>query len=244
VAGLGLIGGSLALALRRAGHQVIGVDRAAVLRRARAAGALTGTARTVSGAATAADLVVLAAPPDVNLRLLEELAVGAPEARVTDVTSVKQPIVRLARRLRLRGFVGGHPMAGREQGGFGGADAQLFQGRPWILTPERTTDPAAVRAAERLARAVGARVVHRKAAEHDRAVARVSHLPQLVAWALADAAAGHQDLAGPAYREMTRLAASPPGLWAQILDQNAAEVEAAVRAFVRALRAHGRRGRR
>ena len=143
VVGLGLIGGSLARALTRAGYGVIGVDRESVRRRAVRAGAVAGTAGTVEAAARM-DVVVLAAPPEANLRLLRRLArMARPGLAITDVGSVKQPIVEEARRLGLDGFVGGHPMAGTEGAGFLASSPDLFIRRPWALTPAR--DAAAAR---------------------------------------------------------------------------------------------------
>lgn len=239
VVGLGLIGGSLARALTRAGYGVIGVDRESIRRRATRAGAVAGTTGTVEGAARL-DVIVLAAPPEANLRLLRRLAkVARPGLVITDVGSVKRPIVEEARRLGLDGFVGGHPMAGTEGAGFLASSADLFLRRPWVLTPTR--DAAAARQVRSLVLAVGARPVEVEPAAHDRAVAFLSHLPQVVAWALAGAAAGDKmagrwlSLAGPGFHDMTRLARSPRELWREILAQNAPEVSKALAAFLREL---------
>jgi prephenate dehydrogenase len=241
VIGLGLIGGSLARALTRAGYRVVGCDRAAVLREARRAGALSSAAATAERAAAGADVVFLAAPPRANLALLVRLAgVVRPGTVLSDVGSVKRPILRRADRLGLRSFVGGHPIAGSERSGFGASAPDLFRGRHWILTPGRAT-PAALAAVRSLVRAIGARPVRLGAAEHDRAVAFLSHAPQVAAWALlraarSDAVAARRlGLAGPGFRDMTRLARSPRSLWRGILVQNADEVERALRRFRRAL---------
>jgi prephenate dehydrogenase len=240
IVGLGLVGGSLARALTRAGYVVIGVDRAAVLRRARRARAVSRTAVRVEDAATQADVVVLAATPAANLRLLRRVARAAPRALVTDVGSVKGPIVRAAASLRLKRFVGGHPMAGSERSGFAASDAGLFRGRTWILTPERAA-AADVAVLRRLVRAAGARPRIMTPAAHDRAVAFLSHVPQVLAWALRDAArrdavaARHARIAGPGFRDMTRLARSPRGLWREILDQNRRQVSRALAAVRREL---------
>jgi prephenate dehydrogenase len=242
IVGLGLIGGSLARALTRAGYRVLGVDRPAVRRRARTQGAVAQTVATPEGAATRADVVVLAAPPRANLVLLRRLAGSAsPGLVITDVGSVKGPICALARRLGLRGFVGGHPVAGTEGRGFAAASADLFRGRPWALIPlpQGTRALSRVRA---LVRAVGARPVTVSARDHDRALAFLSHLPQVVSFALLDAvrhdpvAARHLRLAGPGFRDMTRLARSPRPLWREILGQNRAEVARALRALRSAAR--------
>ena len=245
IAGLGLIGGSIARALAASGHHVTGLDVPAVLRRARRAGAIAVSATSAVEAAARSDVVFLAAPPRANLRLLRALAVGGHGAIVTDVGSVKRPICAEAIRLGLRRFVGGHPMAGSPAAGFGASDAALFEGRAWVLTPAPGRRPP--RRLLALIRDLGARPVVTTPAEHDRAVAFLSHVPQIVAWALADAAGGdpvarrHLRLAGPAYRDMTRIADSPRKLWSQILEQNRAEVRRALEALRRAL---GRRSPR
>lgn len=233
IVGLGLVGGSLARALTREGYRVIGVDTPAVRRRALRARAVAATYSTPERAAKRAEIVVLAAPPAENLRLLRRLARGArPGLVVTDVGGVKGRICREAARLGFEGFVGGHPMAGSERSGFGASTAQLFRGRPWILTPAGAGAMALVRS---LVRAVGASPALLSPADHDRVVAYLSHLPQLVAWALLDAArrdpvaSRHLRLAGPGFLDMTRLARSPRGLWREILRQNRREVARAVR---------------
>ena len=239
IAGLGLVGGSIARGLAAAGHHVTGVDAPAVLRRARRAGAIAASAASAAEAAARSDVVFLAAPPRANLRLLRTLAVGGHGAIVTDVGSVKRPICVEALRLGLDRFVGGHPMAGSAATGFGASNAALFEGRAWVLTPAAGRRPPRMLLA--LIRDLGARPVVTTPADHDRAVALLSHVPQIVAWALADAARAdavarrHLRLAGPAYRDMTRIAGSPPRLWAQILGQNRAEVRRALAALRRAL---------
>jgi prephenate dehydrogenase len=176
--------------------------------------------------------------------LLRAVAKAAgPRTIVTDVGSAKRPIVTEAVRLGMGRFVGSHPMAGTEGSGFAASRADLFAGRPWIVTPSPITAPAAVRAARALAHAVGAEPVALDAAAHDRAIAFLSHVPQLVAWALLEApqgdgvAARHLAVAGPGFRDMTRLAASPRGVWREILAENRGEVRRAIAAFRRALRA-------
>jgi prephenate dehydrogenase len=241
VAGLGLIGGSLARALGAAGHHVRGVDRPGVLRAARRARAIR-LGVSLEQAVGWADVLVLAAPPRANERLLRQVArLDPPHLVVTDVSSVKQPIVAEARRLRLRRFVGGHPVAGSERSGFAAGRAGLFAGAAWALTPTAQTDPGALRRVRRLVRDAGARPIVLDAARHDRALAFLSHLPQVVAWALARAvradavARAELRLAGPAWRDMTRLARSPVGLWSEILAANRKELLRARRALARAL---------
>lgn len=247
VLGLGLIGGSLALDLRARGVRVIGWDRPDVLRRARRRGVVDEAAGSVLDAGRRTRVVVLCAPPSANLRLLRRLArLGADGPVVTDVGSVKAPIVDEARRLGLRRFVGGHPVAGSERSGIEAARTGLFAGRAWVLTPVAETSPHALRAVAALARALGARPVRRlEAGAHDRALAFLSHLPQVVACALLAVAEDdpvarrHLALAGPGFRDMTRLARSPRGLWRQILAENSAEVARAQEALRVALARRG-----
>jgi prephenate dehydrogenase len=239
VAGLGLVGGSLARALTAAGYRVVGVDRDNVRRAARRAGAVAATASTVERAA-GADVFVLAAPPSVNRKLLVRLArVSRPGLVITDVGSVKGPIVRDAAGLGLRSFVGGHAMAGSERRGFGASTADLFRGAAWWLVP--APDVRATRAVRALVRAVGARPQTIDAAAHDRVVAFLSHVPQVASWALLEAACADPvarrflSSAGPGFRDMTRLSRSPRALWREILHENRDEVARALAAVARRL---------
>lgn len=236
VVGLGLIGGSLARALSRRGHVVIGVDSAARAARAAKRAKAVASVADLGAACARADVLFLAAPPLANIELVRRISrIAPPSLIVSDVSSVKQPIVSAAGRAGLEHFVGGHPMAGRERGGFASSHAELFSGRPWLLTA--SSDRRSVEKVAALVRSIGARPVVIPAAEHDRAVAFLSHLPQIVAWGLARCAARDPvtrrrlALAGPAFAEMTRLARSPRALWAEILDLNRAEVKAALRTF-------------
>jgi prephenate dehydrogenase len=241
VVGLGLVGGSIARGLSGAGYRVFGHDRPPVLRQARRAGAVEGRA-SLDDAVAEAGIVILAGPPRANLSLLPRVARAArKDAVLTDVTSVKGPICRLAARARILRFVGGHPLAGSEGSGFGAGRADLFSGKAWVLSP-LGRDPEPTRRVAAMVRALGARPVILSAEEHDRAVAFLSHLPQLVAWALLRTARGDPGarralhLSGPGFKDMTRLASSPRGLWKDILDGNREEVDRALAAFRRALR--------
>lgn len=182
--GLGLIGGSLGLDLQRRGHQVRAlVHRACTAERARQRG-LAQVVATDTGVLLGCRLVVLALPLDRLLNpspaLVEALP---PEAVVTDVGSVKEPVLRRWRGLHRR-FVASHPMAGSAEAGVEAGRADLFQGRPWVATPEAGGDGQALAAVQALAAAVGARWFTCDAAAHDRAVALISHLPVLVSAAL------------------------------------------------------------
>jgi prephenate dehydrogenase len=225
--------------LPRRRWRVLGVDKPPILRRAKDADVVEGGFLELEAAAREADIVVLAAPPATNLRLLRRLVAARTTAIVTDVGSVKGPICREARRLGLRRFVGGHPMAGTEASGFGASTATLFRGRPWVLMPSSRAASQGVRA---LVRAVGARPVAMTAWAHDRSVAFLSHAPQIASWAIQAALDGDptarrfRRIAGPGFHDMTRLARSPRRLWRDILSQNREEVLRALEALERRLR--------
>lgn len=234
VLGMGLIGGSLSLALKERGtaEEVAAYDRDPdVLARAQAAGAIDITASTPGEAVEGAGLVVLATPVDVMPATLEKIApLVAPDAVVTDVGSAKAGVVEAGRSLLKDRFVGGHPMAGSERHGFEAADAALFDDRWWILTPASDTSSRAFETVRAMVTAVGARPVAVTPEVHDGLVARLSHVPQLAASALvASAAAGDEaeelfKLAAGGFRDATRIAASDPDLWVAILRSNRAAV--------------------
>lgn len=236
VVGLGLIGGSIALAARQVwpSSLVIGVDSKDTLEMAMRLHAIDVAADDLYVLAEA-DLVILAAPVRENIALLERLdeAVQQP-AVVTDTGSTKRAIVEAARRLPPRfTFVGGHPLGGAAKGGLEHARPDLFAGRPWLLTP---TGDGAAEAAERLsvfARALGAEPRFVAASAHDRLLAYLSHLPQLTASALMQVigdAVGEEGLAlaGRGLVDTTRLASSPSGIWKDIAATNADELRGAL----------------
>lgn len=239
VIGLGLIGGSVLRALARSGHRVLGYDADPATRAtARTAAARTPSAgrwqvaSAVRDAVAGADLVVLAVPLPAVEGVLDELAVAGYAGLITDVTSVKGQVRDLVERrlrrgdARLAGFVGGHPMAGREVSGFAAADPDLFTGCAWVLClePETTSLDDWLDLADLVTR-FGARAVPATADEHDRAVAVISHVPHLLAAALAATAATDPlatTLAAGSFRDGTRVAASPPQLIAAMCGGNAA----------------------
>lgn len=251
VIGLGLIGGSLLRALAAAGHAALGYDADPATRamaRTAAAKAPAGARWQVSGAArdaiAGADLLALAVPLPAVPGVLDDVAASGYTGLVTDVTSVKGPVRdhvarRAARFGRLAGFVGGHPMAGRETSGFGSADPDLFRGCAWVLCLEpQETDTRDWLTLASLVTTLGARVVPSTAAEHDRAVAVVSHVPHLLATALAGYAAADPlalTLAAGSFRDGTRVAQSPPPLTAAMCGGNAAAVRTALDAVLESL---------
>lgn len=235
--GLGLIGGSIARAVRPRGWRVAAwTPSGSGPRQALAAGVIDAVAPSVEAAVADADLVVLAGAASACLELLDQLGGPArsalgPGAVVTDVASTKLLLGERARELGLR-FVGGHPMAGRESSGFEASDAELFVGRPWVVVAP-PGDPEGAARVEALARACRARPVFLEAAEHDIAVAAISHAPLAVAAALVEAVAGGPgetesagwptaaSLAASGWASATRLALGDPAMGAAIARTNA-----------------------
>jgi prephenate dehydrogenase len=222
--GTGLIGGSVGLALRRDGWFVTGHDTdITVAARARDRGAVD----TVGDDAEA-ELVVIAAPVGSIPSLVEVARDRHPDAVITDVGSVKGPVVEAVDDPN---FVGGHPMAGSEQSGVDGSDASMFDGAVWVLTPTESTTAEAFALVHSVAARTGAEVIALDAAEHDRIVAMVSHVPHLAAATLMRLAASRSDahsallrLAAGGFRDMTRIAAGHPGIWPDICSENRAAI--------------------
>jgi prephenate dehydrogenase len=243
ILGTGLIGASLGIALSRSGFRVSLEDpspTAARLARDLGAGEVAGDRSTGDpGDSRDPDLVVVAAPPDVAADVVVASLRRWPTAVVTDVASVKGSVADAVRAGGgdLSRYVGSHPMAGRERSGAGAARGDLFDGRAWVVVPTDESRPDAVDLVRQAATAVGSAVSVMAAGEHDAAVAVVSHVPQvaasLVAGRLRDVSEPAVALAGQGLRDVTRIAASDPRLWTQILAGNAA----AVRDVLTALRA-------
>jgi prephenate dehydrogenase len=237
IVGLGLIGGSIGLATRRAcpDAEIVGIDLdAAAVRGAVACGAAHRASADIAEVRDA-DLIVLAAPVRANLVALDLVCRHArPSAIVTDVGSTKRVIVDAARSLgRLVAFVGGHPLAGASHGGIAHARADLFAGRPWVLTPDGEDADGAVGRVEAFVGALGARPHRMTAEEHDRVMACVSHLPQVVSSALMHVAGGRAGeaglaLAGEGLADTTRLADSPGDIWRDICETNADHIRPAL----------------
>jgi len=230
VIGVGLIGGSLALALRRRRlvGEVVGVGRGRKnLALARRLGIIDLATTDPAEGVRDADLVVLATPVGALAEVTKAIShVLAPGAVVTDVGSVKGSVLRDVAPLipAHARFVAGHPIAGTEDSGAAAASAGLFEGSRCILTPTPRTDPGALRRVRAMWRAVGARVSEMDAATHDRILAVVSHLPHVVAYALVNAVTVTQAdalaYAGGGFRDFTRIAASHPEMWCDIMLAN------------------------
>lgn len=246
VVGVGLIGGSFALALRKAGFRgrVIGVSsRPAV--EAALAHRVIDEAAPLEQALPQADLVYLAQPIERILATLERVdAFLKPGALVTDAGSTKARIAATGRRAVQRGqFLGGHPMAGKETRGVAEAEPDLFAGRTYVLTPDGPQDLETPPAAEFVEwiRRIGGVPVILDPVDHDRVVSWTSHLPQLASTALAGAVArgldigGYARVAGPGLRDMTRLALSSFDIWKDILETNRPQIERALDAYIEEL---------
>ena len=230
VIGAGLIGTSVALALRAAGTQVLLSDADPAAEQLAADMGAGESLRAAGPTAGPADIAVLAVPPAAVAGELAAAQQGAVARCYTDVASVKQLPLTAARALGcdLTSFVPGHPLSGRERSGPAAARADLFLGRPWVICPVEENAAGAVIAVTGLARACGGQPVMLSAADHDRYVALVSHVPHLVAAAVA-AGLEHAPpealiLAGQGVRDVTRIAAGSPDMWGQILSGNAGPV--------------------
>ncbi|HEY7822284.1 MAG TPA: prephenate dehydrogenase/arogenate dehydrogenase family protein [Acidimicrobiia bacterium] len=228
--GTGLLGASVGLGLRSQGWEVAGWDPdPQALTEASRRGAIGSR---LNGPDTDADLVVLAAPPDAVARSMEQMDT---ETLITDIAGVKTPIVAAASHLPH--FVGGHPMAGGETSGASLATRTMFHGATWVLTSDGT-HPTDVARMEEITRSLGANPLVMTAEEHDRAVARVSHLPHVLAAALmrlADADRPTLGLAGGGFRDLTRIAAGDSTWWAEVLTANASQVGASIEELQKAL---------
>ncbi|MDZ7676350.1 MAG: prephenate dehydrogenase/arogenate dehydrogenase family protein [Acidimicrobiales bacterium] len=234
IVGVGLIGGSIGLALRRAGWHVSGSDddRARV-DRALELGVLDGV-----GLDPDAEITFIATP----VRAIAEAAgkaLAATTGLVTDVGSVKAPIIDAVDDER---FVGGHPMAGSEQVGVDGADADLFTGAVWVITPTGSTDDAAYARVRAIVASLGAEILALPPERHDEFVAVVSHVPHLTAASLmriaddrADEHAALLRLAAGGFRDMTRIASGHPGIWPDICAENRAAIVAGLDRLIDAL---------
>lgn len=244
IIGVGLIGGSLARALRAAGavQEVVGVGRSLTnLQQAVSLGVVDRIETSLSRAASDADMLVLASPvgamPEVFAAIAPYLSA---KTIITDVGSVKGSITEAARThlgAHFRQFVPGHPLAGRECSGVAASLLDLFQGQRVILTPTAETDASAVKSVETMWRAAGATIVSMPAAEHDAILATTSHLPHLLAYALVDqlaqAPASRRvfDFIGNGMRDMTRIAASDPVMWRDICLANRTAVLQAISGY-------------
>lgn len=231
IVGTGLIGTSIGLALKSKGIQVLLEDSSpAVLNLA-----IDFGAGSKFQPGTGPELVIVCTPPDVTAEVVAAELAAHPNSTVTDVASVKGTVLTALIQLEvdLANYVGSHPMAGREQTGALAGRGDLFIGRPWVITPNKQSSKESVMLVESLAHDLGASIVTMDPLEHDRAVALVSHAPQIVssllAARLATADSADVSLAGQGLRDTTRIAASDPKLWMQILSANSQQVSDVLR---------------
>lgn len=248
--GCGLMGGSFALALKRAGlvKRVVGYSKSpSTTERARQMGVIDIEAPSALLAVSGADLVLVAVPVSATEATFKSIRhLLTKDTLVMDVGSTKREVIDAARRVlkdQVGLFVPAHPIAGKELAGVENADPDLYHGRQVILTPIERTEPAQLDKAVRLWTALGCHVQHMTPEAHDAAYAAVSHLPHVIAFALMNAIADQErgklflSLAGPGFRDFTRIAASDPSVWRDILVSNREELIAQSRQFQRALRA-------
>ena len=237
VIGCGLMGGSFALALKRAGlvQRVVGYSKSpSTVERARRLGVIDIAAESALLAVSGSDIVLISVPvaaSDATFKAIRHMV--EPGTLFMDVGSTKRDVVDVARRVlreRIGSFVPAHPIAGKEVAGVEHADAQLYQGKQVILTPLAQTDPVMVQKATDVWAAIGCQVLRMTPEHHDAAFAAVSHLPHLLAFAYFNAVisqpAGREflSLAGPGFRDFTRIAAGDPTVWRDILLANREEV--------------------
>jgi prephenate dehydrogenase len=237
--GIGLMGGSLGLALRAStAHVVVGFDPdPTALASALERGAVAEAAPTLEAACAGADVVVACSPVATLPEVVARALAAAPEhALVTDIGSTKANVVGSIAAADEHRFVGGHPMCGLETRGIGDARADLFEGATWFLTPEERTDPVRFRRLHGLVQSLGGRPVAIAAAAHDELLAITSHLPHALANVLATQAAetpisGHEPLlsGGGSFRDMTRVAGANARIWLDIMLDNRTALAAALR---------------
>ncbi len=239
VIGCGLMGGSFALALKRAGlvQQVVGYSKSPTTTElAKRLGVIDVAAESALRAVAGSDVVLISVPVAATEATFNAIRAGIKDGMlVMDVGSTKRDVVDTARRVlrdknQIAHFVPAHPIAGSEQSGVAHADATLYNGRQVILTPLPQTEPALLQKATDVWTAIGAQVLRMTPENHDAAFAAVSHLPHLLAFACFSAIAGQPagrdflSLAGPGFRDFTRIAASDPAVWRDILLANREEV--------------------
>jgi prephenate dehydrogenase len=237
VIGCGLMGGSFALALKRAGlvKRVIGYSKSpSTTEKARQLGVIDQAAESALLAVSGSDIVLIAVPvsaTEATFKAIRHLV--EPGVLVMDVGSTKRDVVDAARRVlkeRIPSFVPAHPIAGKEVAGISHADATLYNGRQVILTPLPQTSPELVQKATDCWAAIGSQVLRMTPENHDAAFAAVSHLPHMLAFAyfnsVARQPAGRDflSLAGPGFRDFTRIAASDPAVWRDVLMSNREEI--------------------
>ncbi len=233
IIGAGLLGTSIGLALRQQNVDVTITDASP----ANESLAIDFAAGRKLASQDAVSLVVVCVPPDVTAKTVIQALNDFPSAVVTDVASVKSTVLAelVASRSDTSRYVGSHPMAGREKGGTLAGRADLFVGRPWVIAIETNSSSNAAQQVEQLALDLGSTPIRMSAQEHDHAVALISHTPQLISSLLAAQLASADDkdlsLSGQGLRDTTRIAASDPRLWLQILSANSGQLIPVLKSF-------------
>lgn len=250
IVGVGLIGGSLGLALKKKGFtgRIAGMDEPFILEKAKLRNAIDDlySQENLADAVSEADLIFLCTPIHSIIGMLQEMgAFVKPGALVTDAGSIKRKIIETA-NIHMPAhcdFIGGHPMAGSEVRGIDGADPFLFENATWVLTPSRPVDEIKRKAFGELLELIGAKVLLLQPRLHDEIAAAVSHLPQMAAVALMNMAAQRNSesshflkMAAGGFRDMTRIASSPFGIWRDICDTNADMISSFLDDYIEELR--------
>lgn len=240
IVGLGLIGGCLGIDFKALGHRVYGVARRPATVKEAIALNIVDSASTDLGSLAPCDIVFICTPIATIVPVVEQLApVLAPETPITDVGSVKAAIVEAATR-HWPAFVGGHPMSGKSEAGLAAADPQIFKSRPYVITPIARTDSKAAQVVESLATQLGSHLHHCTPAEHDRAVAWISHLPVMVSASLIHAALQEPDkavlelsqqLASSGFRDTSRVGGGNAELGVMMAQYNQAEMLRALKRY-------------
>jgi prephenate dehydrogenase len=241
IVGLGLIGGSLAGALRESGHELAGADIDHHAETIALERCLVDRVATVEGVAAESDVVILCAPVEETIRLVPRVAsLMGPKAVLSDVAGVKRPVVEtMSRSTAAARSAGGHPIAGKATGGIAGADPDLFRGVPYAVVPHKRTSPDTSRILRDLIFDIGARPIDVDAETHDAMLARTSHLAQALSSALSVYLNGARDdqLKGTGLQGMLRLAHGDEKLWSQIFAHNADHVSETIDGYIAALQA-------
>lgn len=241
IVGLGLIGGSIAKAVRKYHPDVVIVawDKNPAYRRAAMKERIVNQIVQPPKMFDGGDIIFICVPPAEILSYLEQAAPRTPQAIITDVGSVKNGLAKQLGNSRYGNLVLGHPLAGKQTSGWKASNADLFQGRTWVICPRPVNSSRVIAKLKTFVRKLGAKPVEMTAREHDRRVAVCSHLPQLLATALSEFAASEKNkdshllqAAGPAFKDMTRLAESPFALWEDIFSENEKEIEKALDGFL------------
>jgi prephenate dehydrogenase len=243
IVGLGLIGGSLAMAGTRAGHEIYGFDVDTDVINSALQQKIIVDSKNISQLSQSCDLIVLCVPSRTASEIVEEALQGT--ALVTDVSSVKKPICDVVAKLdpeKVNRFIGGHPMAGSEQSGLDAARENMFQQKMWIVVPPENSSLENINTIETFISSLGAEHCILSPEQHDALVAYISHLPQIASSALMDLAAGEAidneiilRLAGGGFRDMTRIASNNITMWNDIVADNSYEIAQALDAYINTL---------